>query len=106
MFFLFFFPNRVHFRSAHRHCCWLSSDKGRDDLFGDCQAVTVTIMLCNGTPSPGVLTCVTATDVNGQGARGAERGRSVVSHLDGQEVHVLLVAVEARPLRPDTSCVV
>lgn len=52
------------------------------------------------------LTCVTAADVNGQGACGAERGGSAVNHQDGKEVHVLLVAVEARPLRPDASCVV
>lgn len=52
------------------------------------------------------LTWVTAAHVNGQRARGAERGGSAVHHQDGQEVHVLLVAVEARALRPDASCVV
>lgn len=46
-----------------------------------------------------VLTCITAADVNGQGARGAERRGAAVTHQDGQEVDVLLVAVEARPLR-------
>lgn len=70
------------------------------------RAVTVTIMLCKGAASAGGLTCVTATHVNGQGARGAERGRSAVNHQDGQEVHVLLVAVKARPLRPDSSRIV
>lgn len=68
--------------------------------------MTVMIMLCNGVTSPGVLTCVAAADVYGQGACGAERGRPAVNHQDGQEVHVLLVTVEARALRPDTSCVV
>lgn len=52
------------------------------------------------------LTCVTAADVNGQSACGAERGGSAVNHQDGQEVHVLLMAVESRPLCPDASCVV
>lgn len=74
--------------------------------FWGAAAMTVTMMSCNGAASPGVLTCVAAADVNGQGARGAERGGSAVNHQDGQEVHVLLVAVEARALHPDTSCVV
>lgn len=44
--------------------------------------------------------------MDGQRARGAEGRRPAVNHQDGQEVHVLLVAVEARPLRPDAGCVV
>lgn len=74
--------------------------------FSGAAAMTVMMMSCNGAASPGVLTCVAAADVNGQGARGAERGGSAVNHQDGQEVHVLLMAVEARTLHPDTSCVV
>ena len=52
------------------------------------------------------LTCVAAADMNGQGSCRAERGRPAVNHQDGQEVHILLVAVKAWPLGPDASCVV
>lgn len=41
------------------------------------------------------LTGVAATDMNGQGACGAERGRPAVNHQDRQEVHILLMAVKA-----------
>lgn len=49
----------------------------------------------NGAAPTVALTCVTATDVNGQGACGAEGGRPAVNHQDGQEVHILLMAVKA-----------
>ena len=42
-----------------------------------------------------VVTCVAAAHVDGDGARGAQGGRPAVHHQDGQEVHVLLIAVEA-----------
>lgn len=60
----------------------------------------------NGAAPTSALTCVTAADVDGQGTRGAEGGGPAVNHQDRQEVHVLLMAVEARPLGPDASCVV
>ncbi len=41
------------------------------------------------------LTCVAATDMNGQGACGAEGGEPTVHHQDRQEIHILLMAVEA-----------
>lgn len=50
----------------------------------------------NMAAAPSVdLTCVAATDVDGQGACGAEGGGPAVDHQDGQEVHILLMAVEA-----------
>lgn len=52
------------------------------------------------------LTCVAAADVNGQRACRAEGGRPAVNNQDRQEVHILLMAVKARPLGPDASCVV
>lgn len=41
------------------------------------------------------LTCVAATDVDGQGAGGAQGGRPAVNHQNRQEVNILLVAVKA-----------
>lgn len=49
----------------------------------------------NGAAPTVALTCVTAADMNGQGACGAEGGRPAVNHQDRQEVHILLMAVEA-----------
>lgn len=60
----------------------------------------------NGAAPTVALTCVTATDMNGQCACGAEGGRPAVNHQDRQEVHILLMAVKAWPLSPDASCVV
>lgn len=50
-----------------------------------------------------VVTCVTAADMNGQGACGAEEGGVTVNHQNGKEVNILLVATEAWPLGPDAS---
>lgn len=55
--------------------------------------MTAVIMLA--TTKLSALTCVTATDANGQRAGGAEGGRTTVNYQDGQEVHVLLMAIEA-----------
>lgn len=52
------------------------------------------------------LTCVTATDVDGQGACWAEGGGSTVNHKNRQEVHILFMAVKAWPLGANASCVV
>lgn len=60
----------------------------------------------NDAAPAAALTCVAAADMNGQGARGAEGGRPGVHHQDGQEVHVLLMAVKAGPLRLDGRCVI
>lgn len=60
----------------------------------------------NGATPTVALTCVAAADMNGQGACGAEGGRPAVNHQDRQEVHILLMAVEACPLGADASCVV
>lgn len=60
----------------------------------------------NGAAPPVALTCVAATNMNGQGARGAEGGRPFVNHQDRQKVHILLIAVKAWPLGSDASCVV
>ena len=72
------------------------------------EKVTVTIMLVMVQAQQRVraLTCVAAADVDGQGARGAQGGRPAVHHLDGQEIDILLVAVEARPLGADAGRVV
>lgn len=39
---------------ARHHYRWLSTNNCKDDLCRSCCAATVTIMLCNGTGSPGV----------------------------------------------------
>lgn len=57
--------------------------------------VTVRIMPATVRLPLQLLTCVAAADVDGQRARGAEGRRPAVNHPDGQEVHVLLMAVEA-----------
>lgn len=49
---------------------------------------------------------VTAAHVDGERARAAEGRRAAVHHQNGQQVHVLLLTVESRPLRPNASCVV
>ncbi len=49
----------------------------------------------NCAASTEALTCVTAANTNGQGACRAEGGRPAVHHQDGQEIHILLVAVKA-----------
>lgn len=49
---------------------------------------------------------VTAAHVDGECARAAEGRRAAVHHQNGQQVHVLLLTVESRPLRPNAGCVV
>lgn len=82
-------------------CRWPFSTAAAADAEGDSDD-----NVSNGTAPTVALTCVAATDMNGQGACGAEGGRPAVNHQDGQEVHILLMAVKAWPLGPDASCVV
>lgn len=53
------------------------------------------LMFSQGAALTVVLTCVAATDTNGQRACGAEGGRATVNKQDRQEVHILLMAVKA-----------
>lgn len=64
------------------------------------------VNVSNGATPAVALTCVAATNMDGQGARWAEGGRSAVNNKNGQEVHILFMAVKAWLLGTDASCVV
>lgn len=70
----------------HKHMPFADQNNGCGDDLDDVN---------NGTAPSVDLTCVAATDVDGQGACGAEGGRPAVHHQDRQEVHILLLAVKA-----------
>lgn len=84
---------------------------GKDDLSSRAAAAAVAEgdsddNVSNSVAPTIALTCVTATDMDGHGACGAEGARPAVNHQDRQEVHILLMAVEAWPLGLDASRVV